>query len=61
MVRIRAGAFQSFTGRIEGINQAQALLKVKVNIFGRMQPVQVKFSEAEKIEFAKERPHGGER
>jgi transcription antitermination factor NusG len=53
-VRIRAGAFQSFTGRIKGSNQALMLLKVEVDIFGRMHPVKVKFSEAEKIEFAKD-------
>jgi transcriptional antiterminator NusG len=50
-VRIRSGAFQSFTGKIAGINQALGLLKVEVNIFGREEPVKVKFSEVEKIEF----------
>jgi transcription termination/antitermination protein NusG len=51
MVRIKAGAFAAFTGRIDGINQARALLKVKVNIYGRAQPIKVKFSEVEKLEF----------
>lgn len=55
MVRIKAGAFASFTGRIEGINQARMLLKVNVNIYGRTQPAKVKFSEVEKIEFAEDR------
>lgn len=50
MVRIKAGPFAGFTGRIEGINQAKALLKVAVEIFGRAAPVRVKYSEvSEKI------------
>ena len=53
MVRIKTGPFAAFTGRIEGINQARRLLKVKVNIFGRTQPTQVEFSQVEKIEIAK--------
>jgi len=51
MVRIKTGAFQSFTGRIEGINQSRMLLKIKVNIYGRTQAARLKFSEVEKIEF----------
>ena len=51
MVRIKSGPFAAFTGRIEGINQAKSLLKVKVDIFGRVTPVKVGFSEAEKLEF----------
>ena len=50
MVRIKAAPFAGFSGRIEGINQAKALLKVAVEIFGRTAPVRVKYSEAsEKI------------
>ena len=51
MVRIKSGAFAAFTGRVDGINQARSLLKVKVNLYGRAQPVKVKFSEVEKLEF----------
>ncbi len=58
MVRIRAGAFASFAGRVEGINQSRMLLKVRVNIYGRTQTAKVKFHEVEKIEFAEERPGG---
>lgn len=50
-VRIMAGPFAAFTGKVEGINQAKSLLKVKVNIFGPLTPVKVSFSEAEKLEF----------
>ena len=48
-VRIKSGAFQSFTGKIEGINQAKSLLKVSVNIFGRAQPVKLRFVDVEKV------------
>jgi transcriptional antiterminator NusG len=51
MIRIKAGPFAAFTGRIDGINQARMLLKVKVNIYGRAQPTKIKFSEAEKLRF----------
>ena len=44
-----SGPFVSFTGTIEGINQSKALLKVKVAIFGRTEPVRLNFSDAENI------------
>ena len=48
-VRIKSGPFQNFTGRVEGINQAKSLLKIKVDIFGRTQPVKLTFLDVEKI------------
>ena len=45
VVRIKSGPFASFTGRIEGINQAKALLKVRVEIFGRETPIKLKYSD----------------
>ena len=51
MVRIKAGPFAGFPGKIEGINQSKSLLKVKVEIFGRVTPIKVTFSEAEKLDF----------
>ena len=53
-IRIKTGPFAGFTGKIEGINQAKALLKVKVEIFGRRTPIKLVFWEAEKVQF--ERP-----
>ena len=50
-VRIKTGPFAAFTGKIEGINQAKTLLKVKVDIFGRRAPIKLSFWEAEKLEF----------
>lgn len=48
-VRIKSGPFQSFIGKVEGINQAKSLLKVSVNIFGRTQPVKLRFLDVEKV------------
>ena len=48
-VRILSGPFVAFTGKIEGINQARALVKVKVSIFGRPDPIKLKFSDVEVI------------
>jgi len=48
-VRIKAGPFTSFTGRVEGINRAKALVKVAVTIFGRTQPIELRFLDVEKV------------
>jgi transcriptional antiterminator NusG len=48
-VSILSGPFVSFTGKIEGINQAKALLQVKVAIYGRDKPVRLKFSDVEVV------------
>jgi transcriptional antiterminator NusG len=56
MVRIKAGPFAAFRGKIEGINQSKSLLKVKVEIFGRVTPIKVTFSEAEKLGFQRSSP-----
>jgi transcriptional antiterminator NusG len=48
-VRIVSGPFVSFTGEIEGINQDKALLKVKVAIYGRNNPIKLHFSDVEKV------------
>lgn len=48
-VRIKSGPFTAFTGKVEGINQSKGLLKVMVDIFGRAQPVQLRFLDIEKV------------
>ena len=48
-VRIKYGPFASFTGKIEAINQAKSLLKVTVNIFGRAEPLKLRFLDVEKV------------
>jgi len=54
MVRIKSGAFQSFTGRIERVDQDAATLQVMVKIFGRTEPIELRFLEVEKITFTEE-------
>ena len=49
-VRIKAGPFAQFTGKVEGINQSKSLLKVKLDIFGRTTPLKMSFSEVEKMD-----------
>jgi transcriptional antiterminator NusG len=46
-VRIKSGPFASFTARIIGINQAKAMLKVMVIIFGRNSPVVLNYSDVD--------------
>jgi transcriptional antiterminator NusG len=48
-VRIKSGPFASFTGKVEGINQAKSLLKVMVNVFGQTKAVKLRFLDVEKI------------
>ena len=48
-VRIVYGPFGSFTGKIEGINQAKSLLRIKVAIFGRDKPLKLGFRAVEKM------------
>ena len=48
-VRIKSGPIASFTGKVEGINQAKSLLKVMVNVFGRAKPVKLRFLDVEKV------------
>ena len=49
IVRIKSGPFASFTGRVEGINQAKSLLKVAVSIFGRTDSIKLRFLDVEKV------------
>ena len=48
-VRILSGPFVSFTGKVEGINQSKALLKVKVAIYGRNEPLRLNFADVEVV------------
>ena len=54
MVRIKTGPFQSFTGRIEEVDESAAIVKVMVKIFGRRQPVELRLIDVEKIAFGEE-------
>ena len=48
-VRIKCGPFQNFTGKVEGINQSKSLLKIRVDVFGRAQPIKLRFLDVEKV------------
>ena len=50
-VRVLSGPFASFAGRIEGINQARRLLKVRVEIFGRETPLKLGYADVERVSF----------
>jgi len=54
MVRIKAGPFQAFTGRIEEVDEAAETLKVMVEVFGRAAPIELRFVEVDKIRFTEE-------
>jgi transcriptional antiterminator NusG len=54
LVRIKVGAFQNFTGRIEEVDQEHTMLKVRVRIFGRPEPIELRFVDVEKVTFTEE-------
>ncbi len=54
VVRIKTGTFQSFTGRVDGINQSRRLLKVNITLLGQMHPLKLQFSEVEKVKLTKD-------
>ena len=43
------GPFESFSGNIEVVNHEKGKLRVMVGIFGRSTPVEVDFSQVEKV------------
>ncbi len=48
-VRITEGPFTEFTGRIVEVNAERETLKVLISIFGRETPVEVDFTQIEKL------------
>ena len=53
-VRIKVGPFQSFTGKIEEVDEQNATLKVLVKIFARTEPIELRFLDVEKVAFREE-------
>ena len=48
-VKVKEGPFANFTGSIEEIDKDKAKIKVLVNMFGRDTPVELDYTQIEKI------------
>lgn len=48
-IRVIEGPFSEYTGKIEEVNSAKEMLKVLINIFGRETPVELEFTQVEKL------------
>ena len=48
-VKVISGPFEGFMGTVEEISNEKQILKVKVSMFGRETPVELEFSQVDKI------------
>ena len=49
LVRVKEGPFTDFNGAIEDVNYEKSKVRVSVTIFGRSTPVELDFSQVEKV------------
>ena len=53
-VRIKTGPFQAFTGKVKEVDNSKGTLKIRVSIFGREEPIGLRFVDVEKLAFSQE-------
>ncbi len=51
-MRVLSGPFASFPGKVEGINQSKRLLKVRIEIFGRVHDLKLGYDDVETVSFS---------
>ena len=49
MVRINEGPFANFNGVVEDFDMASGILKLNVSIFGRNTPVEITYTQVERV------------